>query len=533
MPPSSPAESPGNSAADPVPATAVREQLARLVNSPTFVASARLCRFLTHIVNRTIEGDLDSLKEFSIAMEVFDRTSDYDPNIDAIVRVEARRLRAKLKAYYEDGQGTVDPVLIAVRRGSYAPVFRWLDSKVPSHHQEIASVIEPSRASIAVLPFVNMSPEPEQDYFCDGISEEIINSLTRVSGLNVIARTSAFQFKGVSLDIRDVGQRLGADLVIEGSVRKAGGMLRITAQAIQAESGHHLWSETFRRELKDVFAIQEEIAQSVSDLLRLHMPAAQTPAGLSARNLDAYTRYLRARFLIHQQTPESLREAAQQLRGLIEAFPDYAIAHSGLAEAIGLTSLFGVVSGREIYPEVKASAERGYFLDRESGETCRVLAALRSWFEYRREEAEALSERALQQQPGNAAVHVSRAMMLLCRRNISEAESSLRRAVELDPLSASDCARMAYLHYVKGDYQSAEQHLRQSFALDRDYPEARFYEGLLRFQQEDYEAVVKCLSRSLAPMDIGLLGAAYARQGREPQAAEALRSFESWQRRSM
>ena len=526
MPPSSPVESPGNSAPDPVPAAAVREQLSRVVNSPKFVSSARLCRFLSHIVNRAIDGDLNNLKEFTIAMEVFDRTSDYDPNIDAIVRVEARRLRAKLKAYYEDGPGTADPVLIALRPGSYVPIFRRLDARQPSDRPEIGAAIRPGRASVAVLPFVNMSPEPEQDYFCDGITEEIVNSLTRVSGLNVIARTSAFQFKGVPVDIRDVGQRLGADLVIEGSVRKSGEHLRITAQLIQTESGHHLWSETFRRELKDVFVIQEEIAQSVADLLRLNMPAAKASVRSSARNLEAYTRHLRARFLIHQQTPESLQAAAQQLRSLIEVFPDYAVAYSGLAEAIGLLCLFGVVSGRDVYPDVKASAERGYALDPESGETCTVLAGLRSWFEHRWEEAKALYDRALQQQPGFAHAHSMRAMTLLCQGNIIEAESSLCRSAELDPLSASDCARMAYLHYVKGDYPSAAEHLQQSFDLDRDYPEARFYEGLLRFQQEDYEGVVLCLSPSLAPMDIGVLSAAYSRQGslsRSDECVEKLR----------
>ena len=522
MPPSPPVESPGNSAPDPVPVAAVREQLSRVVNSPKFVSSARLCRFLSHIVNRAIDGDLDNLKEFTIAMEVFDRTSDYDPNIDAIVRVEARRLRAKLKAYYEDGPGTADPVLIALRPGSYVPIFRRLDSRQPSDRLEIGAAIRPGCASVAVLPFVNMSPEPEQDYFCDGITEEIVNSLTRVSGLNVIARTSAFQFKGVSVDIREVGQRLGADLVIEGSVRKSGEHLRITAQLIQTESGHHLWSETFRRELKDVFVIQEEIAQSVADLLRLNMPAAKASGRSSARNVEAYTRHLRARFLIHQQTPESLQAAAQQLRRLIEVFPDYAVAYSGLAEAIGLLCLFGVVSGRDVYPDVKASAERGYALDPESGETCTVLAGLRSWFEHRWEEAKALYDRALQQQPGFAHAHSMRAMTLLCQGNIIEAESSLCRSSELDPLSASDCARMAYLHYVKGDYPSAAEHLKQSFDLDRDYPEARFYEGLLRFQQEDYEGVVQCLSPSLAPMDIAVLSAAYARQASRSRSDECV-----------
>ncbi len=166
--PSSSEKSLANSAADPVPATAVRDQLARIVNSSGFVSSARLCRFLTHIVNRTIEADIDGLKEFSIAMELFDRSSEYDPNIDAIVRVEARRLRAKLKAYYEEGQGAAaDPVLIGLRPGSYVPVFRWLDTQPAKHREEIGAT-GPGRTCIAVLPFVNMSPEPEQDYFAMG-----------------------------------------------------------------------------------------------------------------------------------------------------------------------------------------------------------------------------------------------------------------------------------------------------------------------------------------------------------------------------
>jgi adenylate cyclase len=512
-PPLSSGESLADSGADPVSATAVREQLARVVNSPGFVASARLCRFLTHIVNRTIDGDVDRLKEFSIAMEVFDRTSKYDPNIDAIVRVEARRLRGKLKAYYEEGQGTVDRVLIGLRPGSYVPVFRWLDAQPANHLEEIDTTPPAGRLCVAVLPFVNMSPEPQQDYFCDGISEEITNSLTRISGLNVIARTSAFHFKGANIDIREVGQRLGANLVIEGSVRKAGEQLRITAQAIQTVSGHHIWSETFRRELRDVFAIQEEIAQSVADLLRLHMPEVQEPVRPSPPDLDAYTRYLRARFLIHQQSPESLHAALEQLRRLIETHPDYALAYSGMAAASGLLAQFGVVSGRDVYPDVKANAERGYALDPEAGDTCTVLGALRAWFEHRWDEAGRMYDRALKLQPSHASAHMFRAMALLCQGDVGAAESGLRRSTELDPLSASDCARMAYLHYVKGDYPSAAEHLRQSFELDRDYPEARLYEGLLHFRQQRYDTVIKCLSPSASPLEIGLLAAGHAQEG--------------------
>src|SRR3984893_4126804 len=509
------------SAVEAVPATAVYDQLARIVNSPRFISSPRLCRFLTHIVNRTIHGDLDSLKEFSIAVEVFDRTSEYDPTLDPIVRVEARRLRAKLKEYYE-GPGRNDAVLIGLRPGSYVPIFRWLDPQPRNQPQEIGAAIQAAAASVAVLPFVNMSSDPEQDYFCDGISEEIINLLTHIAGLKVIARSSAFQFKGMSVDIREVGRRLDADVVIEGSVRKRGDQLRITAQASETESGHHLWSETFARELKDVFAIQKEIAQAVGGLLRLHMPELRPRARVSARDLEAYTRYVKARVLIYQQSPETLRAALRQLRELIELFPDYAPAYSGIAEANGHLALFGFISGRDVYPEMKTTAERGYALNPESGETCTVLGGVRAWFEYRRDEAYRLYDRAVKLQPGLARTHRYRAMAVLCQGDIKAAESGLRSSIELDPLSASDCARTAYVNYVKGDYPSAAEDIEESFDLDRDYPEARFYQGLLRFRQEDYAGVVEFLSQSEFPFDIGVLAAAYARQGRKSLARECV-----------
>jgi adenylate cyclase len=535
MSPQPPPETP-TSTVDAVPATAVSEQLARIVNSPRFVSSPGLCRFLAHIVNRTIHGDLDSLKEFSIAMEVFARTSEYDTNIDAIVRVEARRLRAKLKEYYE-GPGRNDAVLIGLRPGSYVPIFRWLDPQPQSQPQEIGATIPSGVASVAVLPFVNISPDPEQDYFCDGISEEIISLLTHIAGLKVIARSSAFHFKGMSVDVREVGRRLDADVVVEGSVRKAGNQLRITAQASETESGCHLWSETFARELKDVFAIQKEIAQRVGGLLRVHMPEARPRVHVSGRDLEAetrprvhasardfeaYTRFLKARVLIYQQSPETLRAALRQLRELIELFPDYAPGYSGIAEANGHLAIFGFVSGRAVYPEMKTTAERGYALNPESGETCTVLGGLRAWFDYRRDEAYRLYDRAVKLQPGLARTYRYRAMALLCQGDIEGAESGLRRSIELDPLCASDCARRAYVNYVKGDLTSAIADIEQSFDLDRDYPEALFYEGLLRFRQEDYGGVMECLSQSGFPLDIGVLAAAYARQGCKSSARKCV-----------
>jgi serine/threonine-protein kinase len=239
-------------------------------------------------------------------------------------------------------------------------------------------------------------------------------------------------------------------------------------------------------------------------------------------NLEAYTGYLRARFLIHQQSPETLRTALEQLRRLVDAYPDYAPAYSGMAAASGLLAQFGLVSGREVYPDVKANAERGYALDPESGDTCAVMGSLRAWFEHRWEEAEQMFDRALKIQPSHPRAHMFRAMALLCQGDIPAAESGLRRSAELDPLSASDCARMAYLCYAKGDYPSAEEHLRKSFELDRDYPEARLYEGLLLFQQRRYDTAIECLSSSQTPLHIGLLAAAHAQEGSSSRAEECV-----------
>lgn len=512
MLPQPPAKSSG-APPDPVKPVAVRDQLARILNSGGFRSSPRLCRFLTHIVDRTLEGNADNLKEFSIALEVFDRSTSYDPNVDAIVRVEARRLRAKLNAYYESAS---DPIRIELRPGSYVPIFR--SSEGPAANTGGQDRQTARRPSVAVLPFVNMSSEPEQEYFCDGVSEEIINALAHAPALDVIARTSTFQFKSVAIDIREVGRRLGADLVIEGSVRKAGEQLRITAQAVETESGHHLWSETFHRQLRDVFAIQEEIAQAVARLLQIHAPAH--PA--TARNFDAFAGYLRARFLIHQQTPEALRAALRQLRELVAAFPDYAPGYSGIAAANGFLCLFGAVSGREVYAEVKECAERGYALDPESAETCAVLGGFRSWWEYRWKEGQGLYDRALELQPAHSQAHMLRGMTLLSQGNVDDAEASLRRSMELNPLSASDCARMAYVKYVKGDYTPAAEHLKRAFDLDHDHAEARFCEALLCLRRGDYQQVVRRLSSSEAPLDIGLLTAAHARLGERSAALECL-----------
>ena len=237
----------------PVPAKAVRLELNKVVSSAPFLRSRRLIRFLRLIVESELAGTSSALKEYVIGVNVFDRPASFDPRVDPIVRVEAGRLRAKLREYY-DTEGRRDPVRIAVPKQTYVPDVEFAPK---------ASVRRRQAPSIAVLPFVDLSPRHTQEYLCDGISETIIDALVQVKGLRVVARTSSFQYKGKAVDIRDVGRELGADTVLGGSVRKAGARLRVSARLSNVANGYHLWSVTFDRPYRDIFAVQDEISEAV------------------------------------------------------------------------------------------------------------------------------------------------------------------------------------------------------------------------------------------------------------------------------
>src|ERR1051325_9052872 len=204
--------------AQEVPAAEVRRELACILASPQFRNAQRLQRFLQVTVDRTLAGKSDELKEYTLGREAFDRGDDYDPRTDSIMSEEAQRLRGKLRDYYAPG-GRTDPVTIVLKPGGYVPTFAWA---FPQPAPAPAAPQPPDRNTVAVLPFTNLSPEPEQDYFCDGITEDIINELTTIRELSVVGRTSTFAFKGSPIDLREIGARLSAGTMIEGSVRKSG-----------------------------------------------------------------------------------------------------------------------------------------------------------------------------------------------------------------------------------------------------------------------------------------------------------------------
>ncbi|MBI4904572.1 MAG: hypothetical protein HY820_13100 [Acidobacteria bacterium] len=250
-----PARSPAQAGLEPL---SVGEQLARILSASQFSSSSRMRRFLSYCVEQTLNGNQAALKEYSIGLEVFDRGPDFDPRLNSIVRVEAQRLRRKLCEYYH-GEGAKDSIVIEFLNGSYAPVFR---STPPRYGR---------RTRLAVLPFANLSPELDSDYFADGLTEELTSMLSRVACLAVVARSSSFVFKGLACDLGRVGEVLGVSAVVEGSVRRSGDRLRITARLIEIGTGIQLWSSSYDSCVGDRLAIEDEIVRRICTELCSHI----------------------------------------------------------------------------------------------------------------------------------------------------------------------------------------------------------------------------------------------------------------------
>jgi serine/threonine-protein kinase len=242
---------------------AARSQLERMLASPIFTRSERMSRFLKFTVERLLCGEAATLKEYLIGVEVFDKGESMDPRVDPIVRVEAGRLRSKLREYYET-EGREDPVLISFAPRSYVPVIQRRTFPVLAASEPVRPVSERRPDSIAVLPFSDVSRRSDHRYFCDGLTEEVINAIAQTSQWRVVSSTSVFQYRDRADDIRTIGDKLNVAAVLEGTVRECDRKLRVTAQLIDTKDGYHLWSETYDRTLDgDIFGVQQELSQAI------------------------------------------------------------------------------------------------------------------------------------------------------------------------------------------------------------------------------------------------------------------------------
>ncbi len=385
---------------------------------------------------------------------------------------------------------------------------------------------EPARIpSLAVLPFANLSADKENEYFSDGLAEDIIDALTQVPGLRVMARTSSFAFRGKEQDVREIGARLNVESILEGSVRRAGNRIRVTAQLVKASDGYHLWSQRFDREMTDVFAIQDEISQAIVEKLRVRLSADRPLVKRHTENVEAYHLYLRGRHCVLRGTQESLTKGRNYLEQAIALDPSYALAYTGMAAFYFMSSFWGFMNPKEALPKAKSVAIEALRLDDTLAEAHNLLGIVKGYCDFDWARAEQECHRALELNTASPSVRHYVSTVFRAMGRLDEALSQSIRAVELDPLSAFYSAFLGYLYYARGQYDLALAHYQHSMDLDPAWYVPHWllaiaYEYMGRLEEAIAEAQKACELTTRNPATVAILGAAYGRAGRHGDARD-------------
>jgi TolB-like protein len=461
---------------------AARSELERVLGSPAFTRNERLGRFLRFVVERHLEGKDEEIKESVLAVEVFGRSPDHNPKQDSIVRTEASRLRARLNEYYQ-AEGKDHSVIIELPKGRYVPVLRQslarqtpTDSYPGRKHSSrgtwlawgIAFVLlaavasglwslqhRNSPISIAVLPLINLSQQPDSDYFADGLTGEIIRDLSIIDGLVVRSQTSSFSFKGRPQNVGEAGRQLNADYILEGSVLRAGEQLRINAQLVRVRDDFPLWSARFDRELTDAFAIQDEISRGIVNSLRLKLGRGRRRYETSA---EAYDLYLRARSLFIEGGFPGLSDSVDSFEQAIAKDPSFAPAFAGLAEAHAARSGQFRFDLADEMTKMRVAAEKAIQLDPVLAEAHDALGITFAR-DGRWEESEKSFRRAIELEPNRSLTYANFAVYLLWPlARIQEALHQLRVAEKSDALSPEIQYFLAYVLSSGGQYDRAASH---------------------------------------------------------------------------
>jgi serine/threonine-protein kinase len=393
---------------------------------------------------------------------------------------------------------------------------------------------EPLQPSVAVLPFADMSPNGDQAYFSDGLTEELLNALAQTPGLRVAARSSSFLFRGPGVDVRSVGRRLDVGAVVEGSVRVDGGQLRVTVQLIDAESGYHLWSGQYDREMRHIFAVQEEIARAVATQLSAEL-ALQLPDTLlttTTANPAAYRLYLRGRHEWRKRTEEGMWAALEAFEQAIVLDPTYAGAYAGLADTWQLLPDYGGVESSEGLARAKTAALRAVALDSTLAEAHVALGALLDDYDHDRQGAEAAYRRAIALNPGYATARHWLGLHLANGGRFEEALVQIEQARRLDPLSDIVNTAVGAVRYFARDYEGAMAEYRAVLQLRPDFALGWALLGRVQLVAGQVDDAVASLERSVTlsdgdPSYRAVYAAALAARGRTEEARAIAQSVES------
>jgi len=570
-----------------VPAEAVREQLARILQSHAFASAPVLSQMLRYVVDRTLEGRTDELKEYALGVDVFGRGASFDPRVDTIVRVQARRLRSKLEGYYNI-EGRMDPVLIEIPKGRYIISFRQLpprvasppaasaatspdtiaraDASLPSGpvgwrrfssrspHGFLAaaaalSVIAigsllysgtggkgtkpPAITSLAVLPLENLSGDPDQEYFADAMTEALIGRLSSIHHLRVISRTSVMRFKDTKLSVPEIAKTLGVDAIVEGSVTRDGGRIRVHAQLIRALTDEHFWSEAYDRETRDVLALQSDVAQAIAARVevtvtgREHSRLVTTARHVSA---EAYESYLKGQFRKGGRGAD-VEQSIANFEEAIRQDPTFAPAYVGIAQAYSDLATTSVGGGppSEVRPKVINAVLKALELDPELADAHVMLARVHQ-AQWHWADAEREYKRALELRPSDAAAHLGFADWLMCQGRMEEAIAWSQRARDVDPLGATGTIT-GWILFQARRYDEAIRELRSELAVHPDSTDIRWLLGFALIGKGQPREAIPVLEQTVSMMGrspgaLELLATAYARSGRRAEAVRVIGELE-------
>jgi len=400
-------------------------------------------------------------------------------------------------------------------------------------------VSPPARSSIAVLPFVDMSPEADQEYFCDGVAEELIHVLSGVPGLRVASRTSAFRFKGRAGDLGEIRGVLGVATLLEGGVRTAGRRLRVSARLVDLADGYQLWSGRYDREVTDIFAIQEEIARTIVETLKpklLGTSEVPSPRG-QAPDFEVYNLYLKGRYHCNKRTEDGLTKSIASFETVIARAPDYAAGYVGLADAYVLLGVYGLAAPAEVMPKARIAALRALELEDAAPQVHTSLGCLRSVYDWSWAEAERDFRRALELDPGYATAHHWYAVNYLAAlRRFDEAREEIRIAHELDPLSLPISVSAGLISFFAAQFDQALEAFQRTLELDDSFAVAHLFRGQTYACMGRGEEALISLRRAVelsggAPEAHAALAHACAVSGREAEARRLLAELLALRRR--
>jgi serine/threonine-protein kinase len=520
-------------------AETARRELERVLESAIFKRNERLSAFLRFVVEQTLEGHTQELKESVIATEVFSRKPDYNPKHDPIVRTEATRLRARLRQYYAE-EGKSDPLVIDLPRGGYVPVFREtvvqsLPSArgVPVRKLRAATLLavfaaligwwwmQHRRAPIAigVLPLVNLSQDSGNDYFADGLTGEIIRNLSIIDGLAVRSQTSSFAFKGKPRNLRETGRQLAADYILEGSVMRAGQQLRINAQLVRVRDDFPVWSGKYDRELTDVFVIQDEISRGIVNSLRVNLKRGRRRYETS---VEAYDVYLRARSLEILPALIGINASVDRFEQAIAKDPSFAPAYAGLAAVRAARTGFDDFTPAERASEMSrgwAAAQKALQLDPLLAEAHDAIGMMQAR-EAQWQQAEQSFRRAIELAPDDPLWrHHFAQFLLLPLGHIEEALRELRLAEKADPLSPGVHTTLRRALMAADRFDEADADCVKT-AVNEEQKKVCFADTLLRHGKASEAILILEAKWSEHLMDPGAasLGVAYAKAGRREDA---------------